>query len=153
VTSYLTHNHVNIREIKSKFKHIRENFPQLNRYNLDCTRAVVHIYVSFTWYNFSEIVPLSVSCKFLVQVSWACVAGLRIYIIIKVSWIKFLKFVLFLSCNIIRTLKLKQSYESVTNTLRFFTSFTTASAFSFQSSMLVAYCAPNYTSVRYFLTN
>ena len=44
--------------MKSKFKHIRENFPQLNRYNLDCTRVVVHIYVSFTWYNFSEIVPI-----------------------------------------------------------------------------------------------
>ena len=36
---------------------MRENFPQLNRYNLDCTRVVVHIYVSFTWYNFSEIIP------------------------------------------------------------------------------------------------
>ena len=49
--------HVNIGELKLTFKSIRETTIEVNEYNSECTRVVLHIYEGFTWYLNTEFVP------------------------------------------------------------------------------------------------
>ena len=39
-------------------KSIRETTIEVNEYNSECTRVVLHIYEGFTWYVITIIVPL-----------------------------------------------------------------------------------------------
>jgi len=53
----MTCKHVNIGDIKLTFKSIRETTMEVNEYNSECTRLVLHIYEGFTWYLITTIVP------------------------------------------------------------------------------------------------
>ena len=53
----MTCKHVNTGEIKLTFTNIRETTIEVNEYNSECTRVVLHIYEDFTWYLITIIVP------------------------------------------------------------------------------------------------
>ena len=69
----MTCKHVNIGEITAgycllTFTNIRETTIEVNEYNSECTRVVLHIYEGFTWYLITIIVPLQYNTTYLAEI-------------------------------------------------------------------------------------